>query len=234
MARNENVAHPNGHTFYLSMTGGGKSTALKANPDIPKRGGRALIYDPDLDHWALHTHTLADFLRHVRAAARSGKPYRIAYTGRQDDQKETVDNFERFCKIVWAVLDGTPGKEVDVIIEELADVSPGAGRATVEFGRLLRRSRKYGCRLHMTSQRPQEIAKTALSQAGKLFVGTQQTSADRKHLAAMIDVPETELATLQPLEFFIKSGAAPAQRIDFKKFVQPIKVAPAQTDPPTD
>ena len=145
MARNENVAHPNGHTFYLSMTGGGKSTALKANPDIPKRGGRALIYDPDLDHWALHTHTLADFLRHVRAAARSGKPYRIAYTGRQDDQKETVDNFERFCKIVWAVLDGTPGKEVDVIIEELADVSPGAGRATVEFGRLLRRSRKYGC-----------------------------------------------------------------------------------------
>lgn len=232
MARNENVAHPNGHTFYLAMTGGGKSTALKANPDIPKRGGRALIYDPDLDHWALHTHTLAEFLRHVRAANRSGKSYRIAYTGRQDDQKQTVENFERFCRIVWAVLDGTPGREIDVIIEELADVSPGAGRATVEFGRLLRRSRKYGCRLHMTSQRPQEIAKTALSQAGRLFVGLQQTSADRRHLASMIDVPETDLATLKPLEFYVKSGAAPAVRIDFKKFVQPMKVAAPQPDAP--
>lgn len=234
MARNQNTEHRNGHTFYIAMSEGGKSTALKNNPLIPKRGGRGLFYDPDLDHWALHCHTINEYLSHVKSALRSGKPFRIAYTGRGDSKREAVENFERWCRIAWGVLDGDAGKETDLIIEELADVSPGAGKATVEFGQLLRRSRKYGGRLHMTSQRPQEISKTALSQAGTLWIGIQQTATDRAHVAGLIDVPVEDLAKLEKLQFYVKNGPRPATLIDLRKLFKPIKVAPPVAKPAQD
>lgn len=203
MAINPNTAHRNENTLYLACSGGGKSQALKQNKAIPSKGARVLLWDIDHDHKASRYESMSSFKAAIISGLKSGRGFRIAFSG-----MDTVENFELFCRICWAVLDGK--KPTHIIIEELADVSPSVSKATPEFGRLLRKGRKFGAKLHVTSQRGTEIPKTAYTQCPVKWVG-QQEAGDVQRMAKIAGVHADEIMALIPLSFLVKNpGPEPA------------------------
>ncbi len=209
MAINPNTKHENNHCMVSACTGGGKSQLI-GQQLIPKGAGhRVLLWDPDEDYKATRFFDRAKYARAVAAALKSGRGFRLAYSG-----NPTVDNFRWWCSVVWAALDGS--KTTHIIIEELADVSPSAGKALPEFGEVLRKGRKYGARLVMATQRGAEIPKTAWRGVRHRYIG-QQEMADRQQLAKEAGISAEAIAALQPLQFWHKqSGAADPTKVIIK------------------
>lgn len=192
--KNEKPDLPNRNALYLGRSGAGKSQALKQNREIPASGARVVLFDPNCDHPAHRYAERAAFARALAAADASGKGYRIAYTGAASPAVH-----EWWCECVMAVLDGN--KPTFVIDEEIASSCTRAGTADPSFRRLLNQGRKYGMRYHGTSQRPQEIPKTAYENCLVLWVGAlKQHSA--KYLARELGVAPEVIAGLENLEFF--------------------------------
>jgi len=209
MAVNPDTRHSNENTLYLACSGGGKSQAVRQNRAIPYRGARVLLWDIDEDHRAHRFDNLDHYRRAVIAGIRSGQGFRLAYTG-----PDTVEAFELWCRIAWAALDGRT--KTFCIIEELADVSPSVAKATPEFGRLLRKGRKFGAKLHITSQRGAEIPKTAYTQCPIKWIG-QQEGADVAKMAAIAGVGPEQISALKPLQFYRKeAGPEPGRLVRLK------------------
>ena len=169
------------------------------NPAIPKAGARVLLWDIDHDHRAVHIGERGAYVRALLGALRSGKGFRLAWDGAC-----SVEAFEWWCGVVWAALDGN--YSTYIMVEELADVSPSSGKATPVFGELNRKCRKYGGELHWTTQRSQEVSKTAYDQAVVKYIGFPNDGARADHLARIAGVPEADLFKLNPLEFYRRAG----------------------------
>ena len=202
MAINQKPELPNLHTGYIAMSGYGKSQALKQNPDVPRRGVRVLLWDPDEDHQAHRFKVWNQLVRAVLAGIKSGQGFRIAWSG-----DVSLEIFNAWCRLVWQCLDGNV--PTWVIIEELADVQPSAGKATQEFGELCRKGRKYGARLHWTSQRSQEVSKTVFDQTQIYYIGYPNDTAARPYverLARIAGCPSgaEDLYALEPLQFWYR------------------------------
>lgn len=180
MARFPDNAHSNRHTLVLGTSGSGKTRWLTKSRDIAECK-RVLLWDPEHDHWALHCHTRAEFVRAVKAALVSGKKFRIAY----EPQNVTPEEFDWWCGVVWAVLDGRA--ETVVIVEEIADVVK-AGSAPTNWGFLTRKGRKYGARLYPVSQRPQQVDKTTVGMCPYKFAGALETDLDRKAVGSVLSL----------------------------------------------
>lgn len=193
MAINPDTSHSNQNTCFIAMSGFGKSQALKQT--IPQRGARVVLWDPDNDHKAHHYSDKREFVAVLIAAAKSGRGFRIAWDGQVD-----VETFEWWCSVVWQLLDGN--KKLYIVVEELADVSESAAKASFYWGQLNRKVRKYGGVLMWTTQRSQEVSKTAYSQCAIKYIGYPNDGANLKDLAKMVDVPEDDLKALKPLEFY--------------------------------
>lgn len=193
MAINPRPSLPNKNTCYIAMSGFGKSQALKQT--VPGRGVRHVLWDPDDDHKGSHYDDKGQFVRALKSACKSGQGFRIAWNGDID-----VETFEWWCAVVWHILDGT--KITYITVEELADVSETSGRATPNWGKVNRRCRKYGGRLNWTTQRSQEVSKTAYSQAAIKFIGYPNDGANIKALSLMVQKTDDELKALKPLYFY--------------------------------
>lgn len=203
--RNPDTSLPNRNTLYLACSGGGKSQALFQNQDIPRSKARVVLWDPDEDHPARRFNTLPSFKAALAEELRRGRGFRLAYSGDAD-----VETFEKWCQMVCMILDG--GKMTYVVIEELADVSETAGKASEWFGRLLRRGRKYGARLHVTTQRGTEISKTAYTQCPIKWVGIQE-GADTEKMAKLCALSPAQIKELTPLEYWLKQAGKEPERI---------------------
>ena len=210
MASNANTAHQPEHAIYLAGTGGGKTTALKNNPALPFGKGRFVFWDPDKDYYAVHIDNLRTYMRELGKAINSGKPFRMAYS--PPDGLDTPENFERWCRIIWAYLDGD--YKTHVVVEELADVSVSSGKSSPCWGRLLRKGRKYGAVIHMVSQRPQEISKTAINQCTYKFVGIQNTSQDALHASKLAGIDIHDITNLKQLEFMVQANGQGIKKIN--------------------
>ena len=207
---NPSTAWDDAHTLYLAATGGGKSQMMSQNPAIPKKGARVILWDHVPDQTGLHFFSKAKFVAALRAGIKSGKGFRVGYSG-----PRTIENYEWFCEVVWRSLDGRVATYC--LVEELAVVSPHPGVAPPCAQLLLNEGRKYGLHWHGTSQKPQEISKTYYTACRYKFIGWQNGLAMRKKMAAEIGITPEEIATLEPLEFYRHDGSARApERLKIK------------------
>ncbi|WP_299592715.1 type IV secretory system conjugative DNA transfer family protein [uncultured Microbulbifer sp.] len=188
MAINQNPAYQARHMFLCGTTGSGKSSFLR-RLDLLEQFKRVLIWDPDRDHQAVHCTSQAQFKSTVMRSIASGKPFRVAY----EATNATPEEFEFFCGIVWAALDGK--EPTAIIIEELADVTD-SGKGRGYWGQLTRKSRKYGGVIFAISQRPQEIDKSILNMAAYRWCGVVETEADRKYMSGVLSVKPEDLAAM--------------------------------------
>lgn len=209
MAVNKNPKLDARHTLVVGTTGAGKSQAVKNL--VPRRGARVIAFDPDGDHGCHEFDTLPRFARELSKADRSGRPYRLAFTGATKPA-----DLQRFCECVWAVLDGT--KDTHVILEEAAQFTTGSGPASDALGNLYLRSRKYGGILYGIGQRAAEIPSTMRMNSAHKYVGVLEGMLDAKAAAGMIDVPPERLMETPPgeLRFWYKASGRPAEQRQFK------------------
>jgi len=215
LARNQNTDHLNQSALYIACTGGGKSQCLSQNKSIPKSGARVFLWDPDHDHKSTLIAGKVAFKRAMIAAIKSGRGFRLSFVS----EAGSIDDFEWFCNIVWAALDGN--KKTYVFIEELASVTETASKATKNFGRLLNRGRKYGAKLHITTQRGSEISKTAYIQCQNTYIGIQRGN-DIKKMAEKGGVSVQQIIGLKPLEFWFSDGGATSTKhvVKYKKVIK--------------
>lgn len=208
MATNPDGSRKSGHTLIIGTTGAGKSQCCKNL--IPNRGIRFIAFDPEGEHPAQGFDSFPAFCRELIKADRSGKNYRLAYTGAKSDK-----DFERFCKAVWDVLDGR--KDTHILLEEVAQFTRSSGVALDEYGNLLRRGRKYGAIVYTIGQRAAEIPSTARQQSPIRYVGVVDGEADAKSAAKFADVTAQTLLDIEPdtLTFYKKVTGKPAEKVKF-------------------
>lgn len=168
-----------------------------------------LLWDNNRDHKAYQFDRLPDFARAVARADKSGRGFRIAYTG-----DPSPDAFEIWAAIYWEVLDGN--RLTFGLIEEYSDCCRGAGALSQSkdyaHRRLWTQGRKYGGVLHATSQRPQLISKDALGNAGIVWASSMDTLA-AKRVAAEMDISPDDLRGCRVGEFFYRNNGERAQKI---------------------
>lgn len=212
MAKNPNPALRNHHTLYAGKSGTGKSQALKQNKAVPSRGVRHILWDISHDHAKGTTYysNRNDFIDAIKKAVKTGRGFRIGWDGDSGPA-----DFEWFAAVVWAVLDG--GKMTYVTIEELARCVESVSRAAPNLRRLYNEGRKYGAILHAVTQRPQEIPKTVYDMCEIFWVGGQK-SASIKKFAELLDIPESEVKGLRPMQFlyYDEARGEPAKRVELK------------------
>lgn len=197
MASNPDTSLDNRHRLVLGATGAGKSQLIREL--IPAKGVRLVGWDTDDDHDGHHYASRAAYAKALAAALRSGRPFRLLWNG-PNDQK----TWEWWCGLVFAALDGRYPTEI--LIEELADVSPSSGKATPAFGELIRRARKYNGRLTMATQRGTEVSKTVYTQAAEFWIGRQEAT-DLPRVSRLAAVTEQRLGEIANLHYIRKRGA---------------------------
>ena len=156
------TSRKNKNTLYLGGSGCGKSQAVISNKDI-KQSKRVIIWDANGDHDGEHAEDRKVFLMLLSTALKTNSKFRVGFCG------STFEDFEFFCGVVWAVLDGR--FETHVIVEELSHVCKSVGKASANAARLLNQGRKYGLVFHGVSQKPQEISKTFFDQCERKYIG---------------------------------------------------------------
>jgi hypothetical protein len=147
-------------------------------------------------------------VRALARAHRSGKGFRIAYTG-----EASPAAFEVWSHAYWEILDGN--LETYGVIEEYSDCCEGPGainyKRMVYHRRLWTQSRKYGGILQATSQRPQLISKDALGNAGIIWASSMDLAA-AKRVAAEIDIHQSDLRGCLPGEFYYRNNGEPPEK----------------------
>lgn len=144
--------------------------------------------------WDVEGHYVKDgFLKVTTAAAlvtiiQQPGPLKVAFVPR------ALNQFEFFCKVAW-VFARQPGHKA-VCVEELADVTTPA-KAPEGWGILVRRGLKYDCDIYAITQRPAESDKTIMGNASIIHCCRLQRVADRKYMAAEMDIPLKEIDTIQ-------------------------------------
>ncbi|MBE0471515.1 MAG: hypothetical protein IBX55_18640 [Methyloprofundus sp.] len=116
-----------------------------------------------------------------------------------------VSDFDLFCRCAFAWGDCV------CVVEELADVT-SPGKAPPAWGQLVRRGRKYGISIYAVTQRPAESDKTIIGNASLLHVCQMQKATDRRYMAAEMDISQTEIDQLKPLEYIEKNSAGEIKR----------------------
>ncbi len=201
MAINPNEDLKNQHLLAMGMSGSGKTYFIRNHPIIKRRGVRLVAFDAYETHDVNFSKSMAGFHKNFVDAVKSGKSFRLGLS-----VSPTVENFEKFCRLIWAAADGN--KELVVIIGELADVA-SSGKASEFWGRLVRVGRKYGVILFAETQRPQEIDKTIFTQAGRKWVGYLEPY-DHAYVEKNVGLEKMSLSTIEvdTYEHFYKHGSS--------------------------
>ncbi len=167
------------------------------------------MWDPNNDHKAHRFKTFLGFIKELKKAHLSGKPFRIAYVPSDPSAAE----FERVAQAVWAVLDGS--KPTYFVVEEYSDCCEGPGAISPTRLRFHRRlwnqGRKYGLRIVATTQRPQNISKDALGNAGVIWAGEMNLTA-AKLVGMEMSMPPQEVRSVPGGTFWMWSPGREAEK----------------------
>ncbi|WP_333609155.1 hypothetical protein [Arsukibacterium sp.] len=173
--------------YCCGSTGAGKSSYIKADVAADKR---LLVFDPDDEYGDIPGIVSFHDGPALLAALKEHKtkPFKARLV--QGGQAA----FELCNSLAFAWTN------CSYIAEEIADVTR-VGKAPQHWGQLLRRGRKRAIKIYMTTQRPSEADKTALTQASIVRTGLLGRHADREALARDMDIPIALMEKLRPLDF---------------------------------
>lgn len=173
---------------YIGASGSGKGVSLSRRL-AELRPDRLVIWDPRDEYGKAATRcaTLAEL---VAARRRGGEHFRVRYV----HQAGSLDDaFAWLCRWVFEL------GAVVFVAEELSDVTT-AGHAPADWRRVITQGRHRGLHVLAAAQRPALIDKTLLGNCTYLRCFTLRYLADRRAMAAAMDVPEAQIAELVTTE----------------------------------
>lgn len=175
-------------TVVVGSSGSGKSAWVKREIADARR---VLVWDVDEEYAGLRG------FRRVGTASELARQLRAAAVGRFAFVPASLALFD-----TWALCAFAWGNCV-AVAEETADVTQ-PGKAPPGWGTLVRRGRKRGVQLFAVTQRPSESDKTVIGNATRLHVAQLARAADRTYMARELDLDQSHLDKLQPLEWIEK------------------------------
>ncbi|WP_120511978.1 ATP-binding protein [Photobacterium salinisoli] len=205
---NPNNELKNHHTFAVGMPGSGKTSAAKKL--FVKATDQVAIFDPVGDYSGMLAgrkvrsySKLKDFAAALLAGRKTRQGFKIAWQPRHET---SADDFDQFCRVVWAVGDGKHPKPLKIICEEVAEHSLGAGKAVGYHGKILRVGRKFNLHTINLFQRGQEVSKTIIDNCRFACVMMQKTNASAQYLENMTGISAKEINNLEPLDYLLQDG----------------------------
>ena len=208
--KRQNPKLSNNNHIIVGASGSGKSAFLRKNIDFKQP--RIVAWDPDEDFRLPRVRSLKTFISLAKKQG-FGK-IRCALTIEPNEE-----NFEQWAQVVFAICHAKA--PITVLADEIADVTKVA-KASLHWGQLSRKIRKYGGKLYACTQRPEECDKTIFNQAHVKWVGALGSTAAYKKMAQEMDIPLMQLKNLQNIpqkqvEYWIREGTQPAtkQKISF-------------------
>lgn len=178
-----NTAHQAKLVYVAGASGSGKSAWVKRQ--IARRS-RVLVWDIEHEYSGTIITNPADLVRTLIQAKKGTFVFRPS--------SADVKAFT-----VWALAAFEWGNCVAVGEELAAVTSPG--KAPRGWHSLVTRGRKRGITVIGVTQRPAEADKTLLGNATLIHCGRLRRDADRRAMAAEMDIPVTDIAGLKPLEW---------------------------------
>lgn len=156
--------------LVCGSTGSGKSHAIKARI---AREPCVMVFDVKNEYGSLPgfrtAHSRAEFVGLARGGGRVAWP------------ATSPEDFEFFCRVVWARADCL------VIVEELASVT-APGKACGTWHLIISQGRGFGIRTIGITQRPAEIDKTLVGNASLIRTHQLTRAKDRKYVADELDI----------------------------------------------
>lgn len=211
---NPNDAHTITHALYAGATGAGKSQATQKMKLI-KPSDQVVFWDlygqyknkRFLQREVRTYSSLSAFTRALAAGRRTKQGFKIAYTPPNPPKakKEIRKLFLDFCAVVWGFGNGKHPKILHAVLEEINRVTISAGDEDSIYGELLEAARKYGIMLHNVSQRLAPIPNTVISMCGYKWIGYQNLVGDVERVAREIGVSNSDIMSLNKLEYYFKS-----------------------------
>lgn len=175
------------HWYICGNSGTGKSSTIK---EKIKKAPRVVVFDPD-DEYA----ELIGFKRVTSAANlllllkdNQNKSLKVAFVA------EGVKAFEFWCSCVFA------WGNCLAVAEEIADVTT-ASKAPPQWGKLIRRGRKYKIQIMAVTQRPAEADKTILCNAAVIRCHALGREADRIAISREIQADMKLMGKMLPLDW---------------------------------
>lgn len=173
--------------YIVGSSGAGKSFYIKSQIENEKR---LLIFDPDDEYGDIKgivTCTTGKQLTDLIKAHQT-KPLKVRLV------RNGVLAFELCNAVAFGWTNCT------YIAEEIADVTR-VGKAPPQWGQVLRRGRKRGIKIFITTQRPAEADKTAFTQATMIRTGLLGNFNDQEAMRRNLDLPIDLIRKLAPLDF---------------------------------
>ncbi|MCG7500045.1 ATP-binding protein [Vibrio sp. Of7-15] len=203
---NTNNALNNGHMYAVGKSGCGKTSAAKKL--AIKATDQVAIFDPLNDYQepicgrvVRGYSSLKGFATAVMAGRKTKQGFKIAY---QPTKETTPDDFDAFCRVMWACGDGKHPKALKIICEEVAEHSVSIGKATGYHGKLLRLGRKYNLHTINLFQRGQEVSKTIIDNCELACIMKQKSPVSAVYLERMTGVPAEEIKQLKNLDYILQ------------------------------
>ncbi|OOF11765.1 ATPase [Salinivibrio sp. PR919] len=204
---NANNALRNGHIWIAGMSESGKTSYAKKH--TLEKNDHVMIFDPFGDYEGklagLSVRTfdkLADVYQAAKAAREKQSGFRIAWHPKRATKPA---DFDKFCQVVWALGDGN-NQPLKALLEEVAEHSETAGKASGYHGQLLRVGRKFNIHTINLFQRGQEVSKTILDNCRRCAVMMQKTEDSARYIQQKTGIPAEEIATLAQLEYIEQDG----------------------------
>lgn len=176
-------------TVVCGGSGSGKSAWVKQQI---KKAPRLVVWDIDDEYGEVPGIERFTSMREFAQTLLKRKKGRFCYVGRPGD-------FGLWCKAVFAW-----GNCV-AVAEELAGVT-SPNKAPEGWHTLVSRGRKRGIAIYGVTQRPAESDKTIMGNSTLKHVGFMPRAKDRKYMADEMDIDQSLLNELAPLEYVEKDG----------------------------
>lgn len=179
---------------YIGASGSGKGVSINARLRALKPP-RLLIWDPrdEYEGHAKPYNTLSDLLKSVRG--KSGAPFKARFV--PGGGANLADSFGLLCDVAFAA-----GSMV-FLAEELSDITT-ASHAPASWRRVITQGRHQGLHVIGAAQRPALIDKTFLGNATYIRCFTLRYRDDRLAMSRALDVPESDVSSLQTVEDEVK------------------------------
>jgi hypothetical protein len=177
-----------GKTWACRSLAGEDPATQTVRDDAPPR---VLIYDPYVEHAAVHC-VWQDIIEHLDLALARGR-FRVALT-------EPLTHGEAFCVLAFAAgrqSFQTWGGSLLVVIEEIDVVAP-PGREPTAFKRLVAQGRHHGIDLITTSRRPAEVSRLLTSQAEEIICYRTHEPNDIRYLRQVMGDQAERISNLPP------------------------------------
>lgn len=185
----------------IGASGTGKGVWIKGRLKT-ENPSRLIIWD-FMDEYGKFARPCTDLNKLTEAMRKAGGdgPLKARYLPQKSDEKGLRNEFMKLCDLVYG------WESCSLIVEELSNVTT-ASWAPPSWRKMTTSGRHANIHIVGTTQNPAIIDKTFLSNCTLIHVTGLRVNLHRRAVAQSTDIPESDIASLVPLEYIEKDFMA--------------------------